>query len=132
MEKDLTRNAEHYPDPTAYQAIKNAEPKRLPFRPVIYVCSPYAGNVEENVQKARAYCRYATDQGYIPLAPHLLLPQFLDEETERDLAMFMDIALLSRCAELWVFGSIISEGMQKEIQYARRKGKPIRYIDEVN
>lgn len=131
MEKDPTRNAEHYPDPTAYQAIRNAEPKKLSFRPVVYICSPYAGDVEENVKKARTYCRYATDQGCIPLAPHLYLPQFLDEESERELALFMDIALLSRCAELWVFGSTISEGMEKEIQYARRKGKPIVYIDEV-
>ena len=26
MEMDPKRNAEHYPDPTAYQAIRNAEP----------------------------------------------------------------------------------------------------------
>lgn len=69
--------------------------------------------------------------GGIPLAPHLYLPQFLDEKKERDLALFMDIALLSKCAELWVFGDIISDGMQKEIEYARRKRKPVRYIKEV-
>lgn len=131
MDRNPRRNAEHYLDLTAYQAIKNVEPQRVPFRPIVYVCSPYAGDVEENIRKACAYCRYVTDQGYIPLAPHLYLPQFLDEETERELALFMDIALLSRCAELWVFGDIISEGMEKEIQYAQRKGKPIRYICEV-
>lgn len=99
--------------------------------PVVYVCSPYAGDVEENIRKACAYCRYAIDQGCIPLAPHLYLPQFLDEESERELALFMDIALLSRCAELWVFGNMISAGMEKEIQYAQRKGKTIKYISEV-
>lgn len=78
-----------------------------------------------------AYCRYTVDQVCIPLAPHLYLPQFLDEESERELALFMDIALLSRCVELWVFGDVISAGMEKEIQYAQRKGKPIRYINEV-
>lgn len=46
MEMNPKRNAEHYPDPTAYQAIRNAEPARFPFRPVVYVCSPYAGDVE--------------------------------------------------------------------------------------
>ena len=99
--------------------------------PVVYVCSPYAGDVEENIRKACAYCRYTVDHGYIPLAPHLYLPQFLDEESERELALFMDIALLSRCAELWVFGDVISAGMEKEIQYAQRKGKPIQYISGV-
>lgn len=99
--------------------------------PVVYVCSPYAGDVKENIRKVCAYCRYTVDQGCIPLAPHLYLPQFLDEESERELALFMDIALLSRCVELWVFGDVISAGMEKEIQYAQRKGKPIRYINEV-
>ena len=123
MEMNPKRNAEHYPDPTAYQAIRNAEPPRFPFRPVVYVCSPYAGNVDANTARARKYCRYVTDQGGIPLAPHLYLPQFLDEKTERNLALFMDIALLSKC--------VISDGMQKEIEYARRKRKPVRYIKEV-
>lgn len=131
MENNPKRNAEYYPDPTAYQAIWNVESQRFPFMPVVYVCSPYAGDVEENIRKACAYCRYTVDQGCIPLAPHLYLPQFLDEESERELALFMDIALLSRCVELWVFGDVISAGMEKEIQYAQRKGKTIRYINEV-
>ena len=71
MEMDPKRNAEHYPDPTAYEAIRNVEPARFPFRPLVYVCSPYAGAIEDNVMKARRYCRYVTDQGGIPLAPHL-------------------------------------------------------------
>ena len=108
MENNPKRNAEYYPDPTAYQAIRNVEPQRFPFMPVVYVCSPYAGDVEENIRKACAYCRYTVDQECIPLAPHLYLPQFLDEESERELALFMDIALLSRCVELWVFGDVIS------------------------
>ncbi|WP_270421235.1 DUF4406 domain-containing protein [Acidaminococcus massiliensis] len=131
MEMNPKRNAEHYPDPTAYQAIRNAEPPRFPFRPVVYICSPYAGDVERNVLRARRYCRYAADRGFIPLAPHLLLPQFLDEKTERNLALFMGISLLSKCAELWIFGEIISQGMEVEIRYAQKKGKPIKYISEV-
>lgn len=55
--------------------------------PVVYICSRYSGDVKQNTEMARRYCRYAVDQGYIPLAPHLLLPQFLSEETERDLAI---------------------------------------------
>jgi len=51
-------------------------------------------------------------------------------EDERDLALFMDIAILSKCAELWVFGDRITEGMEKEISYARSKGMKARYIAE--
>ena len=49
---------------------------------------------------------------------------------ERDLALFMDIVLLSKCAELWVFGDTISKGMSIEIERAKRKGQPIRYFTE--
>jgi hypothetical protein len=72
------------------------------------------------------------DSGYIPLAPHLFFPQFMreDSQAERDLALFMDIVLLSKCAELWVFGSTISKGMGMEIEKAKRKGQYIRYFTD--
>lgn len=71
------------------------------------------------------------DSGYIPLAPHLYFPQFMDDgnRAERDLALFMDIVLLSRCDQLWVFGERISKGMSMEIEKAKRKGQPIRRFD---
>lgn len=131
MELDPKRNAEHYMDPTAYEAIRNIEPEKFPFKPLVYICSPYSGDVEGNTKRTRAYCRYAVDKGCIPLAPHLYFPQFLDDRTERALALFMDIVLLSKCAELWVFGETISEGMQKEIRYAQRKGKLVKFFREV-
>ena len=59
--------------------------------PIVYICSPYSGDVEKNTEAARRYCRYAADRGFIPLAPHLLFPQFLSEETERELAIRMDL-----------------------------------------
>ena len=85
--------------------------------------------MEGNTKKARAYSRFAVDQGAIPIAPHLLLPHFMKEETERELAMFMDIAILSKCKELWVFGEPTA-GMQSEIAYAERKEMTIKYFSE--
>ncbi len=96
---------------------------------MVYICSPFSGDTEGNTLKARRYSRYAVDHGVIPIAPHLLLPQFMREETERDLAMFMDIAILSKCKELWVFGEPTA-GMQEEIAYAQRKKMTIKYFDE--
>jgi len=93
----------------------------------VYICSAFSGDVEGNMDKARAYSRFAVDQGVIPIAPHLLLPQYMKEETERDLAMFMDIAILSKCKELWVFGNPTA-GMQTEITYAKRKQMKIKYF----
>lgn len=126
-------NSEGYYDPTPYEALTNIlreERKDRSYRPLVYVCSPYAGKVEENLTNARKYSRFAVDRGYIPVTPHLLLPQFMSEENERDLIMFMDIVLLSKCAELWVFGKEISPGMSVEIDRANRKAQPIRYFTE--
>ena len=120
------RNPEGYSDPVPYAALLNMERK---YMPMVYICSAYSGDVEGNVAKARKYSRYAVDEGVIPIAPHLLLPQFMEEETERDLAMFMDIAILSKCKELWVFGEPTA-GMENEIAYAERKQMTIKYFNE--
>lgn len=93
------------------------------YRPLVYICSPFSGDVEGNTKKAREYSRFVVDQGAIPLAPHLLLPQFMSEQTERELAMFMDMVLLGRCEQLWVFGNNISKGMSTEIEKAKQKKK---------
>lgn len=122
MERDL-RNSEGYAEPVPYQARKRK------FMPVVYVCSPYADDPEGNTARAKRYSRYALDHGCIPLAPHLLLPQFMDE-SERDLAMFIDMVLLGKCKKLWVFGNRVSAGMQEEIDRAEKKGMPVRYIAE--
>ena len=125
----MYKNPEGYPDPVPYQAISNMNKEQKRYRPMVYICSAYSGDVEGNVIKARKYSRYAVDEGVIPIAPHLLLPQFMDEETERDLAMFMDIAILSKCRELWVFGEPTA-GMENEIAYAVRKQMTIKYFSE--
>ena len=118
------RNSEGYPDPTAGAALS------LGYRPLVYICSKYRGDVEINTRNAQLYSRYAVEQGYISIAPHLLLPQFVDEETERDLAIFMGKVLMTKCAEVWVFGNERSEGMNAEIAYAAQKEKYIRFINE--
>jgi len=37
--------------------------------------------------------------------------------------------LMSKCAEVWVFGTYISCGMEAEIDRARRRNYPIRYFN---
>lgn len=128
-------NEEKYHDPTAYEALKaiEQEEKELKsFRPIVYICSPYAGEVEKNVDAARKYSRFAVDKGYIPVAPHLLFPQFLNDNSprERQLGLLFGMALLCKCAEVWVFGDIISPGMETEIKKAVWKNYRIRYFSE--
>ncbi|WP_322173931.1 DUF7768 domain-containing protein [Acutalibacter caecimuris] len=127
------RNSEGYFDPTAYEALTKIEreAKAHAYRPMVYICSPLSGNITANQRNACRYCRFAVDSGCIPLAPHLYFPQFMNDGimSERDLALFMDLVLLSKCDQLWVFGDRVSKGMSIEIEKARRKGQPIRWFD---
>ena len=129
------KNSEGYADPTAYEAfrsIEKEEKKNKGFMPVVYICSPYAGDVEQNTAAARKYCRFAVDSGYIPIAVHLLYPQFMDDTDpdERELALFFGNAIMSKCAEVWVFGETVSRGMEAEIKRARWKNYRLRYFTE--
>ena len=128
-------NAERYYDPTAYEALSNIEQEERTlraYRPIVYICSPYARDVSKNVENARRYSRFAVDSGCIPIAPHLLFPQFMNDENpkERQLGLFFGMVLLSKCAEVWVFGDRISPGMDEEIKRARWKNFRLRYFTE--
>lgn len=128
-------NSEGYYDQTTYEALTNIEKEECAlrtFRPIVYICSPYAGGVTVNVENARRYSRFAVDNGCIPFAPHLLFPQFLDDNNpkERQLGLFFGNALMSKCSEVWVFGSIISAGMETEIKRAKWKNYRLRYFTE--
>lgn len=94
----------------------------------VYICSPYCGDIETNVQNARKYCRAAVEQGCLPIAPHLLFPQFMNDDnpSERRAAIKMGIDLISVCAEIWVFGlDHPTEGMSAEIQQANSRNIPV-------
>ena len=82
MSVDL-RNCEGYKDPTAYEALSALEREERralrAFRPIVYICSPYAGDIDRNTAAARKYSRFAVETGYIPIAPHLLFPQFMND-----------------------------------------------------
>ena len=101
------------------------------YRPLVYICSPYSGDTENNIKKARDFCRYALDQGQIPLAPHLMFPQFMrdNDPAERELARFMDIVLMGKCGEVWVLNEKISEGMEIEIAKAKQRRQKVRYFN---
>lgn len=139
MKKPSYYNSEGYPNPTAYYAElhmmeeeKKHKAELHKFRPIVYICSPFAGDIKTNVRKARRYSRFAVKQGFLPITPHLLFPQFLDDTNadEREVGLFMGKVLLAKCVEIWVFGDVISKGMRQEIQKARWKGMQIRYFTE--
>lgn len=129
-------NSEGYHDPTIYEALTKIEKEekaaKRAYRPLVYICSPFAGDEERNMEKARRYSRFAVRQACIPVAPHLLFPQFMDDSVpaERSIALFMGMVLLGKCEQVWVFGNTISAGMAAEIEKAEKKNMLIRYFTE--
>ena len=125
-------NAEGYPDPTASEALKNVLREEKRYKPCVFICSPFSSDIEGNLKKARAYMRFAVEQGMVPFAPHLLYPQVLDDTdcSERELGLLLGLIWLEKCDELWVFGRYVSTGMEREIAKAKRRGMPVRYFTE--
>lgn len=86
--------------------------------------------MEANKKKANEYCARAAKAGAVPLAPHTIFTQYLDDNipSQRRQGLEMGLELLRRCEELWVCGGVISEGMRGEIAFAKEHGIAIRYF----
>lgn len=128
-------NAEHYHDPTAADALAavEREEKAKARKPCVFICSPFAGDIEGNTRRALRYMRFAVVRGAIPFAPHMLYLQVLDEAdpSERELGLFFGMVWLGKCDELWVFGRHISNGMAREIAKAKKRGIPVKRFNDV-
>lgn len=100
---------------------------------LIYIMSPYAGDIETNVAFAIRCCRMAIQQGYTPIAVHLLYPQILDDQNpvEREKGLELGLNILRHCAAAWVCGTKISRGMEGEIRAAQQLNIPIQYMEEI-
>ena len=129
-------NHERYSYPTTYEALTNvhreevAAEKKVAYLPLVYVCSPYVGDIENNVANAKKYSRFAVENHAIPITSHLLYPQFMNDdiEKERELAMHFNYVLLGKCNEVWVFGGVVSRGMARDIGIAKKRRMKIRWF----
>ncbi len=98
---------------------------------MVYVCSPLKANeersMEENMNRAKEWCRQASELHVLPLAPHTIFTQYLDDTipSQRDKGLEMGIELLKQCKEIWVHGNTLSEGMIRQIILAKEMNKPI-------
>lgn len=95
---------------------------------VVYICHPFRGDIAGHRERVRRICA-AVKRDYVPLAPHLMLPAYIDEATERDLALEHGLALLRGVDELWICTDPVSEGMAGEITEALRLGIRAYRID---
>ncbi len=127
-------NIEGYHDPTAYEALLaiTKEEKKSKFKPLIYICSPFTGDRDFNINRAKGYSRFAVSKNAIPIAPQLLFSQFMDhkDSVQRSNAIFMSMILMHKCNEVWCFGSRITKDMQTELEKAKKRNIHIRYFNE--
>lgn len=128
------RNSEGYYDPTASEALGKVarEERAKGVKPCVFICSPYAGDIQRNTQNAKRFMKYAAEKGAVPFVPHLLYPLILNEKdpAQRKLGLSFGLVWLTMCDEMWVFGEHISTGMQTEIDKARACHIPILYFSE--
>ena len=100
----------------------------------IYVCSRRGRitSYEKYEQLARVYSRMVWDKGYFPITPDLYLPQFLDGFSKAELKAIARLkkASMKQCAEVWVFGTLISKDMQTDIKTAETLNIPVKYFDQ--
>jgi hypothetical protein len=95
---------------------------------VVYICHPFRSDVAANRERVRRICA-AVKRDYVPLAPHLMLPEYIDETSERDLALEHGLELLRGADELWVCTDPVTDGMAGGITEARRMGVPVYRLD---
>ena len=95
---------------------------------MLYVCSPYRGEVKRNKEYARELTRKAIDNGFVPVTVHLYLTEALDDNKpdEREKGMEAGATILDNCKYILVGGRYgISEGMASEIKRAMDNGTVI-------
>ena len=100
----------------------------------VFICSRFAGDVNQNIERARNLCRRAVAQDCAPFAPHLLYPQFMDDTRpeERETGIACGLEFMAECDEVWAYvGDGVSDGMRHELAHAHRLGKPIIELKEI-
>lgn len=118
-----------------------------------YICHPYtAGDKKENIESVRQICKNIVEDNkkiiefngmswdgklamgrsadeiqdlIVPIAPHLLFPEFMSEPClGREVAMNFCKALLLGCDEIWVYYNTpegMSSGMREEVAFAAER-----------
>ena len=72
-------------------------------------------------------CAFVLRENRIPINPFMVLGYFLCDLVPRDAIRRANNNLIMRCDELWVFGAQ-TDGVEVEIQLAKRLGLPTRYF----
>jgi hypothetical protein len=106
-----------------YDAVK-------PRPKLVIIESPFAGDVEANIEYARACVRDSLLRGESPIASHLLYtqPGILDDNIPSERQHGIDAGLAwRRVADVVYTGRGVSKGMEYGIAAAKEAGIPVIY-----
>lgn len=98
---------------------------------VVYIAHPISGDIKDNLESIRKIVREInlSRNDIVPFAPYWLDCHALDDSviSERERGIKNDIELFNRgfIDEVWLFGNKISNGMQAEIELAKKLGIPV-------
>lgn len=105
--------------------------KKKEVQKLVILESPFAGDVDKNLEFARAYMKDCFLMGEFPFASHLLYTQkgILDDNIPEERSLGINAGLVwGKFAEITVvytdFG--ITEGMKQGIERAKKEGKIIK------
>lgn len=96
----------------------------------VFICSPYAGDIESNIEYARLATADSIRRNEAPFTPHLLYTQVLDDADPKSrlLGLKLGVHYLFFADILAVYQDRgISPGMAKEIKIAESVGMKIEY-----
>lgn len=90
--------------------------------------TPYAGDIEANLEYARACMKDMLDRGEVPFASHLLYTQVLDDtnEEERNLGILTGFKLkfVEGASTVFYIDKGISPGMKRALDFCRKNTLP--------
>lgn len=106
---------------------------------LIYLASPYsAPTAEERQQRFELVCKKAAelmDQGHKIFCPiahsHPIEVHGMDHIHSGEFWLEQDFAILEHCSMMWVYclpGWKQSKGIKQEMDFAKRRGIPVRFI----
>jgi hypothetical protein len=90
----------------------------------VFISHAFSADAGPNARRVLTIARACAKRGVLPLAPQIYLPRFIDEATERELALKMCLTMVALCDEVRIYGEI-SAGMLLEIAEAQRLGIPV-------
>lgn len=101
---------------------------------LIYVCSPYRGEVRRNIENAKKHCMRILEGGNVPLCVHLFLNEMTglsEKKGDRNTLLELGKLYVRMADELWVFPNPkVSEGMIGEIKLAEKMRKKVLFFKE--